>query len=85
MAASGQQELGRSACRRKETVAGYRAGPGSGKLPAERTALFALAAAAGSETSLPRRDNEDPAFAGRWLFRAIRGRWASCSGRRPWM
>ena len=35
------------------------------------TALFALAAA--SETGLGRQDNEDAAYVGRWLFRAIRG------------
>jgi len=32
------------------------------------TALFALAAAAASETGLVRQDNEDAAYAGRWLF-----------------
>ncbi len=37
------------------------------------TALFALAAAAASETGLVRQDNEDAAYAGRWLFAVAGG------------
>jgi len=37
------------------------------------TALFALAAAAASETGLVRRDNEDAVYAGRWLFAVADG------------
>ena len=37
------------------------------------TALFALAAAAASETGLVRQDNEDAAYAGRWLFAVADG------------
>jgi protein phosphatase len=37
------------------------------------TALFALAAAAASETGLVRQNNEDAAYAGRWLFAVADG------------
>ena len=37
------------------------------------TALFALAAAAASETGLVRQDYEDAAYAGRWLFAVADG------------
>ena len=37
------------------------------------TALFALAAAAASEAGLVRQDNEDAAYAGRWLFAVADG------------
>jgi PPM family protein phosphatase len=37
------------------------------------TALFALAAAAASETGLVRQDNQDAAYAGRWLFAVADG------------
>ena len=73
-AAGSQEKPGRSACRKEEAVLGYRGECHVfGKLRTEMTALLALAAAAASETGLVRQDNEDVAYAGRWLFAVADG------------
>jgi hypothetical protein len=52
----------------EEAVLGCRGGPGIRNLRAEMTAVFTLAAAASSETSMVRQEPEDVAYAGRWLL-----------------
>jgi hypothetical protein len=76
-AADGQKDPGRIASPKAEAFLSYGASPPPqaghepGKIRAKRTAPIALAAAAGSGTSLVRQDSEDAGYAGRWLVTVV--------------